>query len=116
MQYLLLVYADERTGPEPDSTEEEVMWVAHDDFSRLNGEAIVEGKALHPSDTATTVRTRAGTTLTADGPMVPTGDQLTGFYLIEADDLDSAIDTASRVPCAGHGAVEVRPVVDSLYD
>jgi hypothetical protein len=48
--------------------------------------------------------------------MVPTGDQLAGFYLIEADDLDSAIDTASRVPCAGHGAVEVRPVVDSLYD
>ena len=109
MQYLLLVYTDESNGPDPDSTEEEVMWVAHQDFSR--NVRVLEGRALHPSDTATTVQCRNGATLTADGPLSESGDQLAGFYLIEADDLDQAIDVASNVPCAIYGTIEVRPVV-----
>ena len=114
MQYLLLVYTDESMGPTPDSTEEEVMWVAHEDFSRRMKESgiVVSGRALHPSDTATTVRCREGATLTSDGPIAPAVEQLAGFYLIEANDLDEAIDAASLVPCASHGSIEVRPVVD----
>ena len=114
MQYLLLVYTDESEGPAPDSTEEEVMWVAHEDFTR-DMEAVgrvVHGKALHPSDTATTVRCRKGAMFTSDGPFCQTGEQLAGFYLIEASDLDEAIETAANVPCASSGSIEVRPVVD----
>lgn len=112
MQYLLLVYADESTGPIPDSTEEEVMWVEHEDFSRSLAGSLLESRHLHPSDTATTVRTRDGATLTDDGPIAELDEQLVGFYLIEAEDLDKAIDAAARIPCARHGSIEVRPVVE----
>jgi len=114
VQYLLLVYTDESIGPAPDSTEEEVMWAAHEIFSHAmeKSGAMVAGRALHPSDTATTVRCRDGATLTSDGLLSPTVEQLAGFYLIEAVDLDAAIDAASRAPCATYGSVEVRPVVN----
>ena len=113
MQYLLLVYTDESAGPAPDSAEEEVMWVAHEDFSRsmIRAGYMVAGRALHPSDTATTVRRRDGATLTADGPAAETTEQLAGFYLVDADHLDEAIEMASRIPCSGYGTIEVRPVV-----
>jgi len=114
VQYLLLVYTDESAGPTPGSTEEEVMWVAHEEFTRHMTRAgrVVEGKALHPSDTATTVRRREGAMYASDGPFEQTDEQLAGFYLIEADDLDEAIETAANVPCAAYGSIEVRPVVD----
>ncbi len=114
MQYLLLVYTDESSGPAPDSAEEEIMWVAHEDFSRHG--RVISGRALHASDTATTVRLRDGATLTTDGPHSARGEQLAGFYLIDAEDLDQAIDTAARVPCASYASVEVRPVVDLRRD
>lgn len=112
MQYLLLVYTDESIGPVPDSAEEEIMWVTHEDYSRHLGGRVISGRALHASDTATTVRLRNGATLTSDGPHSTRDEQLAGFYLIEADDLDEAIDTAARVPSATYGSIEVRPVVD----
>jgi hypothetical protein len=74
---------------------------------------ILGGEQLAPVDTATTVRVQNGSTLTTDGPFAETKEVLGGFYLFEADDLDTAIELASRVPAARRGgAVEVRPLVE----
>jgi hypothetical protein len=72
----------------------------------------VAGEALQPTGTATTVRVRNGKISTTDGPYVETKEQLGGFYLIEAKDLNEAIQIASRIPSARYGGVEVRPVID----
>jgi hypothetical protein len=72
----------------------------------------VAGEALHPVATATTVRIRAGRLSTTDGPFAETREQLGGFYLIEAKDLNDAIQVAQRIPSARIGSVEVRPVVN----
>ncbi len=90
------------------------MWAAHEHFSEDMNERghLVSGRALRPSDTATTVRRRHGATLAADGPAAQTAEQPAGFYLVEADDLDQAIEVAARIPSSCHGSIEVRPVVD----
>jgi hypothetical protein len=72
---------------------------------------LLAGEELQPASTATTVRVRGGDTLIADGPFAETEEALGGFYLIEADSLDDAIDWAARVPAAHEGTIEVRPVV-----
>ena len=69
------------------------------------------GDALEPTTTATTIRLRAGKRLVTDGPFAETGEQLVGYYLVEARDLDEALAIAQRVPSARFGAVEVRPVL-----
>jgi hypothetical protein len=69
------------------------------------------GDALQPSSTATTVRVREGRTLSTDGPFAETKEQLGGYYLVEAKDLDEAIKLAARVPGAQFGSIEVRPVM-----
>jgi hypothetical protein len=68
------------------------------------------GSRLHPTSEATTVRVREGKTLSTDGPFAETKEQLGGYFLIECDDLDQAIDAASRIPGAARGSVEVRPI------
>jgi hypothetical protein len=74
---------------------------------------VIGGDQLQPSETATTVRVEDGRTLTTDGPFVDTKEVLGGYYLYEADDLDAAIELASRIPAARMGgAIEVRPVVE----
>jgi hypothetical protein len=70
------------------------------------------GEALQPVKSATTLRSRGGTLKTTDGPFAETKEQLGGFYLIDAKDLNEAIQIASRIPAVRHGCVEVRPVVD----
>ena len=70
------------------------------------------GEALHPTSAATTVRVRDGKTLATDGPYAETKEALGGFYLIQAANLDEAIDAAARIPGAKHGAIEVRPVFE----
>jgi hypothetical protein len=72
----------------------------------------VAGEALQPVQTATTVRIRNGRMSATDGPFAETREQLGGFYLIEARDLNDAIQVAARIPSARTGSVEVRPVVD----
>lgn len=80
-------------------------------------EAIVQtgefkaGDALHPVSTATSVRVRDGQRLLSDGPFAETREQLGGYYLVEAEDLDRAIEIAARIPTARHGTIEVRPVM-----
>ena len=84
-------------------------------FGEVHGEVIRGGAALHPTSTATTVRVngaRGGEVLLSDGPYAETKEALTGFYLIEAADLDEAVRIAADIPAAWNGAVEVRPVVE----
>ncbi len=69
-------------------------------------------QTLHPTSTATTVRVRDSKTLTTDGPFIESTEALGGFYIVNAEDLDRAIGLAAQCPDAGHGAVEVRPIVD----
>lgn len=71
---------------------------------------LVAAEPLHPVETATTVRVRNGETVVTDGPFAETKEQLAGFYLIEAKDLNEAIRHASKIPPARHGSIEVRPV------
>jgi hypothetical protein len=77
---------------------------------------LIHGKPLHPVDTATTVRVRNGQTAITDGPFAETKEALAGFYLIEARDLNEAIQIASKIPPARHGSIEVRPTRELVVD
>lgn len=109
MQYLLIIYSDE--GPQDQAVMQEIT-AAH---MRLGAElqesgAIVGGNRLRPSDTASTVRTVGGVQSLHDGPYAETREQLGGYYLIEAPDLDAAIGWARKIPGGPNYAVEVRPI------
>ncbi len=105
MKYLCLVYLDEH---QLDSLPDEDC-VAYDATIRDSGHCLAS-EALQPVQTATTVRVRDGKTHITDGPFAETKEQLTGFYLIEAKDLDEAIAIAARIPPARAGSIEVRPI------
>ena len=105
MKYLCLVYMEERTLADiPDS---ECM--AYGDSLRKSGR-YVAAEALQRVETATTVRVRSGRVSLTDGPFAETKEQLAGFYLIDAKDLDEAVRIAAQIPPARVGSVEVRPV------
>jgi hypothetical protein len=110
MKYMLLIYAGEGDDPRTEAQREAEMgeYMAISELPAVTG-----GAQLEPSATATTVRVREGATLTTDGPFAETKEQLGGYYVFEADDLDAAIAVAARIPAARTGgAVEVRPVVE----
>jgi len=110
VQYLLLIYEEEtRFGnlPKPDFEAELAEYRA---FGKQNAGAIKGGNALKPTPSATTVRVRDGKRLATDGPFAETKEQLGGYYLVEAADLDQAIDMAAKIPGARYGSVEVRPI------
>ena len=111
-QYAALIYSRDVdwTLPEHGKTTAEYM-----EFSEAAASVLRGGAALYPTSTATTVRVKdgkGGDLITTDGPYAETKEALTGFYLIEAADLDEAITIASRIPGAWDGAVEVRPVIE----
>ncbi len=114
MRYLLLIYTAEpataTSGPTPDDMGAELE--AYNEFGAWLTERSMfqAGEALHPTSAATTVRVRDGKTITTDGPYAETKEALGGFYMIEAANLDEAIEAASRIPGARHGAIEVRPI------
>jgi hypothetical protein len=111
MQYMLQIY----TGDDAYEglSEEEKQAVAEEYFAISGMPGVTGGAQLQPAGTATTVRVQNGSTLTTDGPFAETKEALGGYYLLEADDLDAAIEIAARVPTARMGgAVEVRPVVE----
>jgi len=85
----------------------------YSEFNNASGEAgvRVQGLALHPVSSATTIRLRDEETLYTDGPFVESKEQLSGLYLFECDTLDEALRWAARIPGARHGAIEVRPVL-----
>ena len=114
MRYLCLIYENEKHWETmPPAESEAIMgeYFAFGDGIRQKGK-FVAAEALQPTQTATTVRVRNGKISTTDGPFVETKEQLGGFYLIEAEDLNEAIQIAAKIPSARFGGVEVRPVVD----
>ncbi len=118
MKYLLLIYQDE------------AQWAAHTDaelgpiymeYRKLRDELTAKGQflggsQLHPIATASSVRVRDGKELITDGPFAETHEQLGGYFLIEAKDLDEALGIAARIPSAREGTIEVRPLVESAAE
>ena len=118
MKYLCLIYESEREWENKSPAESEAIMGEYFTFTediQKNGK-YVSGEALQPTPTATTVRVRNGKVSTTDGPFAETKEQLGGFYLIEAKDLNDAIQVAAKIPSARWGTVEVRPVVDFSAD
>ncbi len=114
MKYLCLIYENEAQGaalPEADMQTMMAEYMAYSENLAKQGHMLA-GEGLQPTATATTVRVRGGKVSTTDGPFMETKEQLGGFYLIEARDLNEAIRLASGIPSARWGAVEVRPVMD----
>jgi hypothetical protein len=105
MKYLCLVYMDER---HPHSVPDRECADYASGLGRRG--ALIAAEALQPVETATTVRVRNGKVSVTDGPFAETKEQLAGFYLIEARDLNDAIHVASKIPPAREGSIEVRPV------
>jgi hypothetical protein len=111
MKYMLLVYLDEQALSE---AEYEHCYV---ESAQLAQELSAKGRyldasPLHPVATATSVRVRDGKRVVTDGPFAETREQLGGYYLIEANDLDEAIGVAERIPPARFGTIEIRPVME----
>ena len=114
MRYLCLIYDDEKKIEGMSQSESDKFmseYFAFTDDIRKSGH-MVQGEALQPVQTATTVRLRNGKLSTTDGPFAETKEQLGGFYLIEAKDLNEALQVAARIPSVRTGSIEVRPVVD----
>ena len=112
MQYLLLIYANEvQTAALPEA-EMGAMMTGYGEFTKsiVQSGHFKAGDRLRPISTATTVRVRDGKTLTTDGPFAETREQLGGYYLVEAANLDEATAIAARIPGAMHGSIEVRPI------
>lgn len=110
MHYVILIYENESTAPELDDADM-AKWFEYTERLQKAG-AYVTGAALHPTSTATTVRSRDGNAITTDGPFAETKEQLGGFYLIDCADLDEALKWARDIPSVGRGPVEVRPVIE----
>jgi hypothetical protein len=114
MKYLCLVYDDERNLDALSDSEFDGLvgqCIAVDEELRKSGH-VIASEALQPVQTATTVRVRNGKVSAVDGPFAETKEQLGGFFLIEARDLDEAIQVAARIPSARLGCIEVRPIWD----
>ena len=105
MKYLCLVYGEEKALQEMPDAE----CLDYDESIRSSGHCVAS-EALQPVATATTVRVRGGKVSVTDGPFAETKEQLAGFYMIEARDLDEAIRIASKIPPASVGSIEVRPI------
>jgi hypothetical protein len=111
MKYMLLIYMEEQAMSE---TERQKCYVESAQLARqLHAEGrYLDAAPLHPVATATSVRMRDGKRIVTDGPFAETREQLGGFFLINARDLDEAIGIAARIPSARLGSVEIRPVME----
>jgi hypothetical protein len=110
MQYALLIYR--RPDLVQGETEEDSAEVSREYWALREDPHITGGAGLHPAETATTVRSQDGQLLITDGPFADTKEVLAGFYLVEADDLDTATEIAGRIPAVRFGgAIEVRPIM-----
>jgi len=112
MQYLLLLYLDETAWPKMTPAEQAEGGAAYTAYTEALRQAgvFLGANRLTPTSAATTVRLRDDRPQVLDGPYADSKEQLAGYYLIEAPDLDAALAWAARCPTAGHGAVELRPV------
>jgi hypothetical protein len=112
MQYLLMIHGDEKAMQGASQDQTAAMIAAYNAYTKAISDAGVKiaSQRLRPTSTATTVRVQNGKTQVLNGPYAEVKEQLGGFYLIEAPDLDAAISWAARCPGAQHGAIEVRPI------
>jgi hypothetical protein len=111
MKYLLQIYP--AAGELDGLSEAEQNAVVREYFALAQSPAVIGGEQLQPVETATTVRVQNGQTLLTDGPFVEAKEHLGGFMLVDADDLDGALEIAARIPAARMGgAIEVRPLVE----
>jgi len=113
MEYLLLIYDRESNWSEMSEAERGQMMQDYGSFTEsIRGSGHYKGgNPLQPVATATTVRVRDGKPMTTDGPFAETREQLGGYYLIDAKDLDDALAVAARIPSARIGSIEVRPIM-----
>ena len=109
MKYLCLVYSDEHALHSLPESPRDAECLAYNEVVRESGH-LIAGEALESVQTATTVRVRNGRMSVTDGPFAETKEQLAGFYLVDAGDLNDALQIAARIPAARVGSVEVRPV------
>ena len=116
MKYLLMVYRSDAEFGKMGAEERKKVTADYGAFTQsiIQSGHFKAGDGLQPVSTATTVRVRDGKILTTDGPFAETREQLGGYYLIEAKDLDTALSIAARIPGAKDGSIEVRPVM--VYD
>jgi hypothetical protein len=114
MRYLLLIYGDEKAAESARPEDRQAVFDAYFKYSSFLTErgANLAGEALVPTEQATTVRVRDGKTMTTDGPFAETKEQLGGFYMVEAANLDEAIEYAEKLPGSWHGSVEIRPIFE----
>jgi hypothetical protein len=113
MQYMLLIYQKDMDAAQ--QQDQAAMAKIYQEYQALNEDLKKRGQfisnhGLKPPSTATTLTVRDGKTVTTDGPFVETREQLGGYYVVEAKDLDEAIGIAERIPSARWGTVEIRPV------
>jgi hypothetical protein len=113
MQYLLMIYRSEAELFKMNDAERQKMTADYGTFTQsiIQSGHFKAGDGLQPTTTATTVRVRDGKTMATDGPFAETREQLGGYYLVEAKDLDDAVALAARIPEAKRGSIEVRPVM-----
>jgi hypothetical protein len=113
MQYMLLIYQNDAARAQATPGQMQEMFAAYGAYTEAmkKSGAFIAGDALQPASTATTVRVEGGKNKVLNGPYAETKEQLGGYYLIEAPDLDAAIAWAARCPGAAFGALEVRPVM-----
>ncbi|HJP94178.1 MAG TPA: YciI family protein [Pyrinomonadaceae bacterium] len=111
MKYMLLVYLDENA---PSESERQDCYIESAELAQDLSAAgkFLSAGPLHPTVTATSVRVRNGKRLVTDGPFAETREQLGGYYLIDARDLDDAMSIAERIPVAKVGTIEIRPVLE----
>jgi hypothetical protein len=111
MQYMLLIYDSEGRSLSP--TEQGQLMQEYMSFTQdiVKAGKFKAGDPLEPTSTATTVKVRNGKTATTDGPFAETKEQLGGYYIVEANDLDEAVGIAARIPAARTGSIEVRPIM-----
>jgi hypothetical protein len=115
MKYMLLIHDEEKAWAKLEESERQQVMADYRLFTQqiqASGHYLA-GAQLHPSTAATSVRLRDGKRLVTDGPFAETREQLGGYYLVEAKDLDEAIGIAARIPSARVGTIEVRPVVEN---
>jgi hypothetical protein len=115
MKYLLMLYADYVAGSKIPQKDIEIMMDRFDAWSDAMTKAGVNNtfSVLHPTSAATTVRVREGKKLTTHGPFAETQEQLGGFYIIDARNLDEALEWAGKCPGAEYGSIEVRPIMET---
>jgi hypothetical protein len=109
VRYALLICQDEATVSPEGMSERMDAYTAFEDDIKERG-LYLAGQRLRPTTTATTVQVRNGDLVVADGPFAETKEQMAGFYLVDCQDLDQAIEVASKIPSAQWGTIEVRPV------